>query len=74
MGVPNTLVDAVWVLVCIGPSMMCPMFTTPPANGALYSTSTDTGEEDFQGQASVVVGQSALIIIEDMMRGCLRFV
>lgn len=43
MGVPNALVDAVRVLVGIGPAMVSPVFTAPPTNGALYSTATDTG-------------------------------
>lgn len=64
MGVPNTLVDTIRVLVCIGPSMVGPMFATPPADGALYSAATGTGKEDFQWQASVTVDfDSAWIII-----------
>lgn len=74
MGVPNALVDAVWILVCIGPAMMSPVFTAPPADGALYSTATDAGQEDLQGQGPVVVGQSAMIIVRDIMRRLLRFI
>lgn len=73
MGVPKALVDAVRVLVCISPSMVSPVFTAPPANRALYSTATDTGQEDLQRQASVLVGQS-MTILRDMMRRLLRFI
>lgn len=47
--------------------MVSPVFTAPPANRALYSTTTDTGQEDLQRQASVLVGQS-MSILRDMMR------
>ena len=75
MRVPHALVDAVRVLVRIGPSMVGPMFTAPPADGALYSTATDAGKEYLQRQASVIVGcESASIILRNMMRIYLRFV
>ena len=74
MGVPKALVDAVRVLVCISPSMVSPVFTAPPANRALYSTTADTGQEDLQRQASVLAGQSMMSLLQDMMRRLLRFI
>lgn len=75
MRVPHALVDAVRVLVRIGPSMMGTVFTAPPANRALYSAAANTGKEYLQRQASVMVGcESASIVMRIRKRISLRFV
>jgi hypothetical protein len=50
--VPHPLHNAVWVLDCIGPSVVCPVLSAPPSNGALDCTTADACEEDSEWKAA----------------------
>lgn len=45
MRIPKTLHDAVWVLDCVGPSVVCSVFTAPPPDRTLDGPTADTCEE-----------------------------
>lgn len=45
MRIPEALHDAVWVLHCVGPSMVCPVFTAPPPDRPLDGATADACKE-----------------------------
>lgn len=52
MGVKQSLPNTIGVFDSIGPSMVSSVFGAPKSDGALHGTTTNTGKEDTEGQAT----------------------
>lgn len=66
VGVEQTLADGIGVLVGIGVTVVSTMVASPPADGALNGTATNSCQPDPQGECSGIRGVSPETVISCM--------